>query len=134
MYKTILNGDTDVIHAVNSDKPDRGTPYSLCGCVGPYLRNFSVHSCDSLLDRNSRVTCKNCLKILHSGGPAKWCLKLKPAMKVYEFGDHDVMEEPTWIKTNRNIRLTSAAKRTGRYLKEVSSNFKGAAGIDLVIT
>jgi len=38
MFKTILNDNTGIIHAVNSDPPPRETPYSLCGCVNPWLQ------------------------------------------------------------------------------------------------
>ena len=55
-------------------------------------------------------------------------------MPIYEFGKHDSPDEPTWIKTDRKIRLTASAKREGKYLKEISFNFKAPAGIDLVIT
>ncbi len=64
MYNTIKNHESGIIHAANSDPPYRGTPYSVCRIVEPYLKNFTVHKYRNVSMRNSMVTCKNCQKSL----------------------------------------------------------------------
>lgn len=131
LYRTLINHDTDTTHTLDPSLIETGQYLTLCGQVGGNFRRITVSAGQSRSQRRS-VTCKNCLRSL--GAYTFQRKRINRTMKVYEFGEHDSEAEPTWIRTDKNIRLTSAAKRTGKYLKEIRSSFKGAAGIDLVIT
>ena len=132
LYRTLINHDTDITHTIDPSGVETGQYLTLCGHVGGNFRRITVSAGQSRPQVIRSVTCKSCLRSL--GAYTFQKKRINRTMKVYEFGEHDSEAEPTWIRTDKNIRLTSAAKRTGKYLKEISSNFKGAAGIDLVIT
>jgi len=132
MYTIVINNDTDVVHAVDPFYADTGELFTLCGQWGTRFKSIITANKPTQEAVVESVTCKNCLRSL--GAYTFQRKRIERNMKVYEFGADDHGVEPTWIKTNRNVRLTSAAKRTDKYLKEINSSFKGAAGIDLVIT
>ena len=132
MYKIIINNDTDIIHVVDPFYADTGHLITLCGNFGTSFRSFIVTDKPTKEAVLESVTCKNCLRSLEAYTLQR--KRIKRTMKLYEFGKHDSQDEPTWIKTDRMVRLTTSARREGKYLKEISFNFKAVAGIDLVIT
>lgn len=130
MFKTIKNNKTGVIHAADSTFPTVGTPFSLCNCIGPYFKDFGVRKYVSESMRDSMVTCKACLRLL---GLLPKQVSKGLDIPVYELGKRGGADEVVWIKTDRKIRLTAAAKRKGKYIRKVDVR-DNAPGIDLVIT
>ena len=124
MYLMVRNCDTGIVHAKYTM-----LHHSLTECGHNWTEFPKI---TTVFGPAKDITCKNCLRALGLI-PKSFRKPKETPMKVYEFGEHGCMDDPTWIRTNRNIRLTNAAGRTDKYLKEINIG-KNAAGVDLVIT
>jgi hypothetical protein len=134
--KIVWNRNSGVTHAVN-----KGFAVSMCGIwymshgfqKKPYTSHLHVPG--------TEPTCKSCRKIMGLPDWSWTAPKVKEVqeetMQIYEFGDHNAMEEPVWIRTNRKIKLTTVAKADGKYLKKISAKeakfIDKNSGIDLII-